>query len=842
MIELLAQTAEGSTRLEWRGLPESWQVFVAIGLIAALIGYVIWSYRKEADSLPPAVRYGLLVLRVVVLAFLVILLFDPVQTDYRTVRRYPTVAVMSDLSQSMETKDPWQDDAVAKPVAEAIGMTVDELRASGLTRLQVLRRWIAGQEALPEQLREKANVRVMTFGGEVNSVATLPSVADQEQFAEDAPVEAEDPAAEAAEGETPESTRDLAQLSEAWAATGTSSDMSSALQAAMGVNQLRAIYLVTDGQHTGSSKPVELAQRAAELGIPIYAFGLGDPARPRNVSVRDVAVLDQARPNEPFAVDTVISAAEMAGQTLRVELYRVPINEDGEALESQLVESRDVVVEDPAFLARERFSQRITESGRYRFDVRIQAIDGENDPNDNVRESTVMAVSTERIRLLLISGEPTWEYQNLRKLFERDPGITLTCWLQSLAPERRQEGNEPISVLPRRFDQLAQYNAIIMIDPNPDEFDEAWMDALTQFVERKAGGFLFMAGPKFSSDFIGLNRTAKIRELLPVRLESGADAALSTLLQVSSGVPSAEAVEANLDHPVMSFAAERAENQRIWDAMPGTYWSFPAVDAKPTAKVLLEHQDQTLSLDGDSRRPLMVAGRYGAGNTLYLGFPGTWRWRSVGVQAEFYDRFWVQVVSYLTDARSIQGLKRGTVDPDREFYELGDRVELTARLLGPTYEPLVLQEVAGELTSENGVALPLTFRAVEGQPGQYVTTWRARTVGRFEVSVVLPDVADITLLESAKFRVEAPSAEAKATWLNEPLLREICETSGGAYYQMNEVPRALAELSTSFETVEWREPPKPVWDLSAWVRFLAFGLPILLLAVEWSVRKWFKLL
>lgn len=840
MIDLLAQTAEDSTRLEWRGLPESWQAFVAIALVGALIGYVIWSYRKEANSLPAFVRYGLLVLRVVVIGFLITLLFDPVKTDYRTVRRYPTVAVMSDLSQSMETKDPWQDDAIAKPVAEALGMTVEELRASGLTRLQVLRRWISNSEALPEQLREKANVRVMTFGGEVNSVATLPSLADQEQFA---PSEvAEEEAEEASEAAEESNERNLAQLTESWAAAGTSSDLTSALQAAMGVNQLRAIYLVTDGQHTGSSKPVELAQRAAELGIPIYAFGLGDPARPRNVSVRDVAVLDQARPNEPFAVDAVISAAEMAGQSLRVELYRVPVNEDGEAGEGQLVESRDVVVQDAAFLARERFSQRITESGRYRFEVRIQAIDGEQDPNDNVRESSPMVVSTERIRILLIAGEPTWEYQNLRKLFERDPGISLTCWLQSLAPERRQEGNEPISVLPRRFEQLAEYNAIMMFDPNPDEFDEAWMDALTQFVERKAGGFMFMAGPRYTADFIGLNRTAKIRELLPVRLESGANAALSTLLQVSSGVPSAETVEANLDHPVMSFAAERAENQRIWNAMPGTYWSFPALSAKPTAKVLLEHQDQTLSLEGENRRPLMVAGRFGAGNTLYLGFPGTWRWRSVGVQAEFYDRFWVQVVSYLTDARSIQGLKRGTVDPDRELYELGDRVELTARLLAPTFEPLVLPEVEGILRSESGVEVPLTFRAVDGQPGQYVTTWRARTVGRYDVSVELPDVVDPTLLENAKFRVEAPSAEAKATWLNEPLLQEICEASGGAYYRMNEVPRALAELSTSFETVEWREPPKPVWDLSPLIRALAFGLPILLLAVEWSVRKWFKLL
>jgi len=382
----------------------------------------------------------------------------------------------------------------------------------------------------------------------------------------------------------------------------------------------------------------------------------------------------------------------------------------------------------------------------------------------------------------------------------------------------------------------------LMIDPNPDEFDEAWVEALTKFVERKAGGLLFMAGPKFTSDFLTLPRTTKISQLLPVRLESAADASLSNLLQVTSGVPAIDAVDANLDHPVMSFSADRASNQRVWSAMPGTYWSFPAIAAKPTAKTLVEHQDATLSLDGENRRPLLVAGRYGAGNTLYIGFPGTWRWRSVGVQAEYYDRFWIQTIRYLTDTRSIQGLKRGTVDPDREYYELGDRVELAARLVGPTFEPLELPEVAGIVKLEGGTPIPLTFRLVDGQPGQYIATWRARDVGRYEVAVELADVTDPALLEPARFRVEAPSAETKATWLNEALLREICDASGGAYYRVDQLDEALEVLSTGFESVEWREPPKPVWDLTGTTRTLMFLMPVLLLAIEWAVRKWAKLL
>ena len=48
---------------------------------------------------------------------------------------------------------------------------------------------------------------------------------------------------------------------------------------------------------------------------------------------------------------------------------------------------------------------------------------------------------------------------------------------------------------------LGQYNVVIMMDPNPAEFDRQWIDLLKDFCEYKAGGVLFMAGPQFTSEF-----------------------------------------------------------------------------------------------------------------------------------------------------------------------------------------------------------------------------------------------------------------------------------------------------------------------------------------------------
>ena len=94
---ILAQDTALESRIEWRNLPESWQVFVFLGVILALLGYVFWSYLKEIKPLPMWARWTLTGIRTSVILLLILLYLDPVKTDYRAIQRRPTVAVLSDL-------------------------------------------------------------------------------------------------------------------------------------------------------------------------------------------------------------------------------------------------------------------------------------------------------------------------------------------------------------------------------------------------------------------------------------------------------------------------------------------------------------------------------------------------------------------------------------------------------------------------------------------------------------------------------------------------------------------------------------------------------------------------
>ena len=257
-----------------------------------------------------------------------------------------------------------------------------------------------------------------------------------------------------------------------------------------------------------------------------------------------------------------------------------------------------------------------------------------------------------------------------------------------------------------------------------------------------------------------MNRLREIRDLLPVRFgDNEYIDAIQALAAAKDNKPGQMLiVNHNMDHPVMSFRSDPAETQKIWSQMPGIYWSFPTMAAKPTARVLLERGDQ---VNAEGNQPLMVAGRYGAGTVLYMGFQGTWKWRPIGLQAQFFDRFWIQVVRFLVETRSLQGTRRGFIDVEKTEFELGDRITLIGRILDQQFKPSTEPEVTAMIRSGDGRSQQIVMKRLPQQEGRYEGTFVAQRVGNFEATIELTGAgSEEKLIDPISFRIVPPSAEA----------------------------------------------------------------------------------
>ena len=821
----------GTPKIQWMNLPESWGVFVLLLIVGLIAWGVFWLYRHEIKTAPPLVKRIMAVLRLAVLLLLVLLYLKPSVYYQQISEIKPAIVVLRDSSLSLARGDIYRDAQQPKKLAALTGLPAEGIADGSIPRSDLINKAFASDPGLLQQLRDKGNVRIVDFADRPTAIDLLSS--SDSNSPDD--VESSGDSKSEARPKFPPLTPD-----------GSATDLWQALGQVLDDNaQISSIVVVSEGQHNGSENPLEMADRAGAMDIPIYAVGVGDSHPPKNLSVSEVYVRSRTYPDEPFEVESVVqtSRRDETGlpAELNVELVQQRVDSrTGKLAGGETVSSKRVNVPENGGRVRVDFQHVVNVPGKYVYTVRVPKLDDETQTDDNELASSEMEVVDEKVKVLLISGTPNWDYQQVYRLLQRDQTIELSCWLQSMDSSRTQEGDLPISRLPRTIEELGQYNIVMMIDPNPDEFDDEWMELLRDFTKYKAGGVLFMAGPQFTSEFITLSRLSLIREILPVTFGDFESIDVRQALALTEDTVGEKmlVVPSNLDHPVMSFLADRNDNEQIWDLMPGLYWSFPATDAKPTARVLIEKGSQR---GADANQPLLVSGRYGAGSILYFGFEGTWRWRPVGLQAQYFDRFWIQVVRFLVETRSLQGSRRGFIDREKTEYELGEKITLMARVLDDQFQPLAADAVEAVLTSDDGREQKVRLKQLPQQPGRFQGSFPASRIGSYLATIDL-GTSDEKLIDPIDFRVVAPSAESSSYWLNEKMMRDIAARSGGEYLPLEQLAELPGKLPAEVQPAEFNSPPEPLWDISPLLRWLVFGLPVVLLSIEWALRKWYKLL
>jgi uncharacterized membrane protein len=817
---LLGQSPDVTREFIWENMPAGLGIFLLIIAIAAVLYGVFYLYQREIETASRGTKLFLAVVRAAVLIILVVIFLGPSMISVKTRTVHPVIAFLRDVSQSINYSDRYLDSSSASGAAKLLNKTPEQIAAEKPTRAQLVDAAIAQDNwKLLRDLVRKGRVRIVDFDQQSNTVEMRSAAVSEADKEED---------------ESKVEFKELPPLQ----ATGRGTDIAAAIREAIASDTPAAVVIFTDGQHTGKDDPREAAREAKAKGVPLLVVSIGDPSRPKDLRVAKVYVRPQIWSDEPFEVEAKIVAQGVDGGEAEVELIEKRISDtDSTPSAGTVVARKSVSIPANGGSITCQFSHTVKEVGKYVYNVKVVPVDDEISEDDNQLDSQVAKVlSREKIRVLLVAGAPTWEFRMVEKLLARERSMLVSCWLQTLDEGRAQEGTKPITHLPVTKEELFWYDVVLLFDPNPQEFDKEWIDLLKQFVGDHAGGVLFMAGPKFTGRMLTTNRTESFRDVLPVRFGDVAAMQVAEMLTTNSQSWPLKVAPSGMDHPVMTFYADRQQTLQRWETLPGIFWSFPSEQPKPTAQVLVEHSDPTLK-KVEGSRPLLVSGRYGAGQVLYLGFNGTWRWRKAGSQAEFFDRFWIQAVRYLVESRSLEGRRRGNVQTDRDLYEIGDKVTITAQLQDASYQPLTNEKVESVLQVEGEGPQTVQLLLLPNNPGSYEAAFVPRKTGQHKLTVRIPGTASEEGSIEAPFQVELPSVETSQVWLNEPLLRDLADLSGGKYFTINEVSNLADAVPDKSETVEIRSQPDPLWDQD-WLLYTLVAL----LAVEWAVRKRNKLL
>lgn len=770
---------------------QPWNQGLALLVGIAGTALIIWLYQREG-SIPGWSRGLLTGLRVALLLLAMFMLSEAVLSVDRT--GLPSFVVMVDDSASASVADQYADARTKSETAE-LAKAASKPEAS---RLAIAQGWLGRDRAkLLTELQKHHKVRLYLV-----SAATRPL----------------------AEIDTPDQIPTALSSLMAVEPIGDQSRLGDGVRKVL--TELRgapptAILLMTDGQNTDGEALAKAAEFAKSKGVPIVAMGLGDPAPARDLELSDLQVDDVVFVDDQVRFEARLTGHALAGEDVDVVLKRSPAGSTDPRSAEEVGRTTVRVPPDGRQQRVEvRFQPRKT--GEFIFSLDVAPKPREIQVENNHVEHTV-SVREEKLKVLLADGEPRYEFRYLLSFLKRDKTIDLRTVLQSSDPEFSEEELTALPTFPTARDGpdgIMSYDVIVLGDLDPSLLGTATMRNLAEFVEKKGGGLMFIAGENY--DPLAFRGTP-LEPLLPLKL-----AEVRNPFATGGAVPPfrpALTTEGRT-HPVFRLADDEAETAQVWKNLPELDWFLEIPRKQELAFVLAVHPSQSGS---EGPMPLLLYQYVGGGKVVFQAFDETWKWR-FRAGDRYFGRYWIQTLRFLARTKLL-GQKQAEVLTDRRQYQRQQPIRVQVRFVNPAAAP-----TSGTLTAQVDR---------RGQPPRRVTLKRSVAASNlFEgVLAALPEGNyDVKLLPpplltggmpSASFRVAAPANEFEHVPMNEAELVRAATNSGGKFTTPLVSPADLLKELPAPQMVPLdTDPPIALWNAPA-----LLGVFLALLAVEWVLRK-----
>ncbi|MFT4557229.1 MAG: hypothetical protein ACI92S_002592, partial [Planctomycetaceae bacterium] len=365
---------------------------------------------------------------------------------------------------------------------------------------------------------------------------------------------------------------------------------------------------------------------------------------------------------------------------------------------------------------------------------------------------------------------------------------------------------------PADREALFEYDLVIFGEIAPDLFASHELQWLRDFVEIRGGGLIFVDGQRGTLKQLS---DENLGSLLPVEWSIAPIAARPSSLQLT---------ETGAATSALRLVADDAPNRRFWTKLPAPH-SLIAVEALPGSEVLVE-----ADVNGQPH-PAIVWHRFGAGKVLYLSFDETWRWRYKAADT-WHQRIWNQLAKFVMPRPFAVSDEFVSIDTGAISYAAGDSVDIRVQLLGLDGKPSNSATADALVWKGEEVVGTVGLTADPDVPGLYHGRSASLPEGDYEVSVQAAGYSTAALKARSEFVVSPPeSGELAQTAANVELLEQMANASGGVYLREEQIGK-LPELLDPLSSGRVVESSMVIWQSYWW-----FAAMILLLAVEWILRK-----
>ncbi len=582
--------------------------------------------------------------------------------------------------------------------------------------------------------------------------------------------------------------------------------------------RVAGIVLLSDGADTSGST----GSAGVASGPPVFAVGIGSPDGPRDREVLGVTAGDPQL--DAASVDLHVTAMSTGfGRTP----FPLKVLANG-----QVIETRRVVPQADGSPIDETFTVSPNPRTPTVYTAQIPVDDVESVAENNSRSVLVSPAGRKR-RILAIEGAPGFEHSFMTRAWSLDPDLEVdtvtrkgknadgqdTFFVQAAAGRSAALTNG----FPPSRDKLFAYDGLVIANVEADFFTRAQLAMAADFVGERGGGLLVLGGRSFTQR--GLAGTA-LEEVLPVELNDRRGAIMRTSLAAADVQPHNKVTLTpdGVTHPVTRIGPSGDETRKRWNSMPALAASAALGGPRPGATLLAF----TTAPDG-AAHPIIAVQRYGHGRSMIFGGEASWRWKMMQASTDrSYEFFWRQAVRWLS-AQAPDPVQISVP----ESPEPGDALSIDVDVRDASFTPVADARVEATLAAPGAGARPVTLRHADG--GRFTAAIRPEQPGLYHLHATAR-TGSTPLGEADRWMyVGGSDREFADPRLNEGFLRRVARTSGGRYVHAADASRIVDWLG---RTVPQDAAPerRDVWH-EPW----AFGAIVMLMSLEWILRRWWGL-
>lgn len=767
-----------------------WGPSITLLLVVAAAAWVVFVYIREQSRGGPLLKTLLASLRILLIVLVVFLLYGWMLHRHRT--DLPDLVLLIDDSGSMATVDEDSDPGRR-------GALQRRLQAADLpqaARIELAKLLLLENNAdFLQQLQQRYRLKIYRVADTVRPLS-------------------------AGSGESPEWSSQIRGLS----ASQPSSRLGKALQDALAIQRGRptaAFVLLSDGVTTEGKTVSEAAAEARRKAVPLFLIGLGNSRPPRDVRLTDLLVDEVVFVGDLVHFDFQVTATGYQGRRLKVRL--TVAGDDGAALvEQQIGLSKDGMPQSV------RLSYRPTKKGEAEFTVEVEPLAGEANEQNN-RQTRVVKVRDDALRVLYVQAYPSYDFRYLKTLLGRslkrdstDKAIELTTVLQDADLEYAELDETAARVFPVNQDELFAYDVLIFGDVNPAFLSRAVMENIVAFVEQRGGGLVVLAGPQHTPLAY---RDTPLARLLPVNLETASLPPPGAALD-RGFVP--QPTRLGMASPQMQLADTLPASLAVWREMPESYWSLTAADLRPGARTLAADPSRIGS--AGEHLPIISMQFVGAGKVIFHATDESYRWARHPGGEQYYARYWMQTLRYLSRAKLLEGGRLAELTTDRAEYRRGESVRLRARFFDDRLAPAADDGVTVIIESDGNPRRQLTLHRDAVNRGLFEGRAGNLPDGKYRAWMATPTLDGQP--PAQRFAVVAPPGEQARLEMDAADLQAAAKTSQGRFYTFATAANLLRDLPRGRQVRIESLPPVPIWNSAAWA-----ALFVALIATEWLLRK-----